>query len=106
VPVPPCERGVALPAALEELILRCLAKDPNDRPADAEKVLHALAACGDVGTWPEADAMHWWRYRGAQLVKDAQIARDKAMSRPEIHETMAIDLRRRGRGRSPPKSPE
>ncbi|MGI5456831.1 protein kinase domain-containing protein [Streptomyces sp. CA-249302] len=42
-PVPPRDRVGDLPASLNDLILRLLAKDPGDRPADAAAVHDALS---------------------------------------------------------------
>lgn len=36
--------SLGLPKALEDLVLRCLAKDPKDRPQSANEILNALAA--------------------------------------------------------------
>jgi serine/threonine-protein kinase len=42
-PVSPSERaGVSVPASLEALVLACLAKRPEDRPASAQALLNAL----------------------------------------------------------------
>ena len=41
-PAPPSEYGAALPEALERLVLRLLAKEPEARPASAEEVLAEL----------------------------------------------------------------
>ena len=47
VPVPPSERlGRDLPADLEEVVLRCLAKKPADRYADAQELGWTLQECG------------------------------------------------------------
>ncbi len=49
-PVPPSQRAnIRLPAELEELVLACLAKEPEDRPSAAE-LSRSLAAvgCGTV----------------------------------------------------------
>ena len=62
----PSERlGRVLPADLEELVLRCLAKDPEDRPASAAELGGALAACADAGTWTDGEAAAWWADHGA-----------------------------------------
>jgi serine/threonine protein kinase len=43
-PISPRQHNPSLPAALSDLILRLLAKDPNDRPATALAVVEALQA--------------------------------------------------------------
>jgi serine/threonine-protein kinase len=59
-PVPPSRRtSVTLPASLDELVLRCLAKDPDQRPSAAE-LARSLAAI-DVEPWSEEAAITWWR---------------------------------------------
>lgn len=58
--VPPRERRADVPADLEAVILRCLAKRPEDRYADARAVADALAACGCATEWNEDRAEAWW----------------------------------------------
>ena len=58
--VPPRERRADVPADLEAVILRCLAKRPEDRYADARAVADALAACGCATEWNEDLAEAWW----------------------------------------------
>jgi serine/threonine-protein kinase len=48
-------------ADLEAVVLRCLAKDPADRFADAESLELALAGCQTAGHWSEERAANWWR---------------------------------------------
>jgi len=53
--------GLAIPPALDRLILSCLAKDPAHRPASAEDLAVRLAAI-DVGPgWTQDDARRWWQ---------------------------------------------
>jgi eukaryotic-like serine/threonine-protein kinase len=59
-PAPPSARGeLAVPTALDRLVLQCLAKTPDARPAAAE----LSRALGEVDTarWGEEQAMHWWQ---------------------------------------------
>jgi serine/threonine-protein kinase len=59
--VPPSQHRPEVPADLERVILRCLAKRPEDRFEDAESLEQALAACGDADRWTQSDAARWWR---------------------------------------------
>jgi len=60
-PIPPSARGVDVPADLETLLLRCLAKEPGERPVSAAAMQEDLLACGIAGDWTVADAREWWR---------------------------------------------
>jgi serine/threonine-protein kinase len=61
-PVPPSQRTDAvIPADLEALILRCLAKSPSDRPASAHDLRHALGQLPSLREWDEDAAIAWWR---------------------------------------------
>ena len=59
--VPPRERRADIPADLEAVILRCLAKRPEDRFSDALAVADALGACGCATEWDESRAERWWQ---------------------------------------------
>jgi len=57
-PEPLSRRGAPVPPELERLILSCLAKSPEDRPASAAAL--QLALLGLASTWTERDARRWW----------------------------------------------
>ena len=60
-PLPPSQRvEQPIPRALEELVLRCLAKEPEDRPPSAEWLAARLAECETAGTWTPERAREWW----------------------------------------------
>jgi serine/threonine protein kinase len=60
-PVPPSERsGLPVPAALEQAVLMCLAKKPEDRPENAEMLARTLAGSEGAGLWTQEDAERWW----------------------------------------------
>jgi serine/threonine-protein kinase len=60
-PGPPSQRApFRLPAALDRIVLACLAKRPEDRPQTAVDLARALAAV-DVEPWTQAKAEAWWQ---------------------------------------------
>jgi serine/threonine-protein kinase len=88
-PVPPSQRlGKPLPADLEALVLGCLAKDRDARPATAAMLRTALLACADVGRYDLAEARAWWQAYRASEKDDPSVSAGDG-SRPA---TMAIDL--------------
>ena len=50
-----------VPADLEAVILRCLAKNNKDRYWDAISLSEALAECACAGQWDDRQAADWWR---------------------------------------------
>jgi serine/threonine protein kinase len=89
-PVSPSVRsGKALPSDLEAVVLSCLAKNRDDRPASATALHLALLACADATRNDLAAARAWWQApRALQKDVPAESVGD-ASSRPA---TMAIDL--------------
>lgn len=61
-PVPPSLKAPhPVPRDMEEVIMRCLAKDPSDRPADAAELAQLLERCRVAMPWTDARAHEWWR---------------------------------------------
>src|ERR1017187_2655885 len=62
LPVRPSERlGKPVSPDLEELLMRCLAKNPASRPANARELDDALARCRSAADWTREMADEWWR---------------------------------------------
>jgi eukaryotic-like serine/threonine-protein kinase len=61
VPDPPSVRlGAPVAPDLEAVLLACLAKRPEDRPASAQLLRDRLRACAAAGRWTNARAAQWW----------------------------------------------
>ena len=60
--------GQAIPKALEDLVMACLAKDPLARPQTARELSLRLAASHDA-SWTETQARQWWEgaYRDGSI---------------------------------------
>jgi len=68
-PAPTLARGGApdVPAQLEALVARCLAKDREERPRTIDEVAAVLAEIARNHPWREVDALRWWSARAAAL---------------------------------------
>jgi serine/threonine-protein kinase len=75
---PPSQILSGIPADLELIVLRCLAKRPEDRFASVRDLSDALAGCQSAGEWDAARAEAWWRGRGF----DVRAGRPAASARP------------------------
>jgi hypothetical protein len=61
IPEPPSSRlGAPVASDLETVILACLAKRPEDRPASAHVLRERLRTCAAAGRWTNARAARWW----------------------------------------------
>ena len=58
---------------MDELVLSCLAKEPEDRPSAAE-LSRSLAAL-DVEPWHEVEAKDWWETRGSSVVTEGVVTK-------------------------------
>jgi serine/threonine-protein kinase len=62
---PPTELRPGLPGDLQEVVLRCLEKDPSRRYPDVASLERALARCSCAGRWTREEAAAWWQQRTA-----------------------------------------
>ena len=62
--VKPPSQFADVPDELEAIILRCLAKDPNDRFANVTALEAALNECSNRDDWTDTDAARWWEENG------------------------------------------
>lgn len=60
-PPSPPSTHVAVPAALEKIVMRCIEKEPERRPASAKALDDLLETCApEVGVWTQEQARAWW----------------------------------------------
>ena len=79
--VPPREHNAAIPRELEEIVLRCLEKDPDHRYQDVVSLQRALAELVLDDPWSSERAHEWWNCNGcperkklaAELVEAAAV---------------------------------
>ncbi|MDF2694866.1 MAG: Serine/threonine protein kinase [Labilithrix sp.] len=97
-PVRPCEKQPEIPAALEQIVLACLEKKPEDRPKNACDLSDRLLACG-VPPWSRSDARSWWEHARKASAKESvqEPAKPKRRSRRrgsshELGSTVTIAL--------------
>jgi len=64
---PSARLGAPVAADLEAVLLACLAKRPEDRPATAHVLRERLLACAVAGRWTNARAAQWWAGHRHQL---------------------------------------
>ena len=50
-----------IPPELEEILLDCLEKDPNERPPDATELWRRLGDVPVPEAWTQERAEDWWR---------------------------------------------
>lgn len=70
---PPRTLRPDVPADLEEVVLRCLEKDPGRRFPDAASLARALRRCPCAGEWDAGKAAAAWR-RGVELTQPESVA--------------------------------
>jgi serine/threonine-protein kinase len=59
---------------LADVVMRCLAKDPNDRFQDAVSLLEALEACQAAQDWDSLAAAKWWETHEAYQPQPEAVA--------------------------------
>ncbi|QDT04331.1 Serine/threonine-protein kinase PknB [Rubripirellula lacrimiformis] len=60
-PLRPSQRiNRKLPDDLQNVLMSCLRKDPDQRPHSVDDLAAALRSCDDAGHWDDMDALRWW----------------------------------------------
>lgn len=89
-PTPPSVLRPGISSALEQVILACLAKRPDERPDSAETLAKQLLECPEAGTWTQHSARSWWQRNAAVLQQEGIPVSSRAYS--PFSETVAVNL--------------
>jgi serine/threonine-protein kinase len=84
-PRPPSEFAPEIPRDLEQVVLACLRKAPDQRPVDTEQLDALLGECSAADEWSREAAREYWRRRREKARPAEQALRGR----------LAIDIGRR-----------
>lgn len=81
---PPCiqdQTPIAMCESLSQLIMRCIAKSPSDRPQSALELILELEKIRPLHPWSRSDAELWWR-------NNAEVAQKVMVAGPDTQASM------------------
>jgi serine/threonine-protein kinase len=71
--VPPSRYREEIPADLEAVVMRCLAKHPSERYVDTRTLSMALGECACARDWNEESAEKWWLEQASTRIDAAPV---------------------------------
>ena len=80
-PLPSTRTELQIPKPLEDVIMACLAKEPEDRPQSAQELIESLEALEPERPWTDARRRQWWSLH-AEAVAPAAAQAITARSMP------------------------
>ena len=103
-PVAPSKTlGRSVTPFLENLILACLAKRPEDRPADAGAMLQALEDGSTGPVWTQREARQWWETRAPAMLAARRAAEESVSRGPKLEVDVSSRMRSGNRSGSLPE---
>jgi serine/threonine-protein kinase len=95
-PIPPSQRAEGVPQDLEAVVLRLLAKKPDDRPNDTVVLCRELDACAAARNWTVFEAREWWTQRGDEVRAHRAKRRAERSQSSRGVVTVALEAKLRG----------
>jgi serine/threonine-protein kinase len=89
---PPSRFRADVPDDLERVILRCLAKDPQNRYQDTRSLERALAQCAAADEWTQDCAARWWQANVAATEPRVFNDDECLVGSPEIRRTSWLSM--------------
>lgn len=85
-PVPPFSQAsnLPVPADLEHVLMRALAKDPAQRQSSMRALRDELLACAEARSWRSSDAEAWWAVHGGKPVDPIRAQTTKLAPLPSV----------------------
>ena len=71
-PAPLAADSQALPSALAEVVMRCMKKKPEERPASVAELLATLEQLALSAPWSQAQAGEWWKNHAPAVAPNKQ----------------------------------
>ena len=69
IPTPPSQMSeLPIPKELDAILMKCLEKDPDQRPRTALE-LHSMLAGVRAAEWTQANAREWWEAHAPELIR-------------------------------------
>jgi serine/threonine-protein kinase len=94
-PEPPSTHVDGIPTDLQGVVMHCLAKDQNQRFANAEELAASLAACADANGWTTAHARAWWAAHAARIEARREAKAAGIPTGVDFQQTVEVDALRR-----------
>ncbi len=80
-PEPPSRVAeVSLPKSLDEIVLACLQKSPDNRPGSADELWQILGQVELGKAWTQEHAEAWWQLHMPELANSIGMSAEKRMS--------------------------